>query len=365
MVESFDVGSLPFVGDFKKFLEGAERYGSSVDDSTKYFESRVVKGLLDKAGAGVDVPNYPQFRDMNEMFLETIKGVEKVKGGYMETDVLSLKEGREHIAEVAAIKRCSREVYEKIEKPVRLKVCVTGPYTLSTLFVYREKGLFGRIGNVISQVVENNVFREKYGSLSLVSLDEPVFGLMDDPLMDRGSEGRENLRKSWESIFQKAVSKDVQTCLHLHSTADELFWEVKSLNIIETHVEAPLYQAKKTKERLESTDKFVKASVCIVDFDRLIKDRIIATSKEKMSELVINQRVAEVWKEILGGKLDPTIFLEGVKLMKERLFKILDRFGVERVPYAGPECGLRGFPTYESALECLRRASKAARNTIL
>jgi len=41
-----------------------------------------------------------------------------------------------------------------------------------------------------------------------------------------------------------------------------------------------------------------------------------------------------------------------------RLRRAVERFG-ERVAYAGPECGLRGFPTYESALECLRRVARA------
>jgi len=362
MVESYDAGSLPFAGDVKKFLEGAKRYGSSLNDSVKYFEGKVVEGLLDKVRTGIDVPNYPQFRDMSEMFLGLIDGVEKVKGGYLETDVLSVKEGKEHLPEVLAIRRFSQEIYEKIGSPLRLKVCVTGPYTLSSLFLYKDNEVFSRIGNVISQIVENNIFSEKHVSVGLVSVDEPVFGLLDDPLMDRGSEGRENLRKSWEFIFDKAKSKGAETCLHLHNTADQLFWEVRSLSIIESHLDDPLYQSKKTKDLLESTDKFLKASICVVDFDRLIKDHVVAASQQKMGELTVGQRVAEVWKEIAGGKIDPTVFLESVESMKERLTKIVERFGVERVPYAGPECGLRGFPTYECALECLRRVSKAVKD---
>jgi len=45
--------------------------------------------------------------------------------------------------------------------------------------------------------------------------------------------------------------------------------------------------------------------------------------------------------------------------MKNRLVKVVERFGAERVPYAGPECGLKGYPTYETAIECLRRVSSA------
>jgi len=252
-------------------------------------------------------------------------------------------------------------VYEKKGEPFEVKICVTGPYTLSSLFLYRDKEIFSRLGNIISQIVENNVFSEKHGKVSLVTVDEPVFGLQDDPLIDFGSEGRENLRKAWESIFHKAKSKNAQTLLHLHSTADELFWEIKSLNAIDSHVDDPLYQMKETNERLELTDKFLKASITISHFDTLIKNRITTTSRQKMTELAINERIAETWTDIISRKMDPKIFLENLDIMKKRLVEIVSRFGVERVPYAGPECGLKGFPTYECALECLRRVSSAVK----
>jgi len=196
----------------------------------------------------------------------------------------------------------------------------------------------------------------------LVAVDEPVFGLQDDPLIDFGSEGRENLRKAWESIFHKAKSKNAQTLLHLHNTADELFWEVKSLNVVDCHVDDPFYQMKRTRERLESTDKFLKASISISLFDTLIKNRIITTSRQKITELAVNERIAEAWKGITSRKIEPEIFLENLDIIKKRLVEIVSRFGVERVPYAGPECGLKGFPTYECALECLRRVSSAVKS---
>ncbi len=192
-------------------------------------------------------------------------------------------------------------------------------------------------------------------------MDEPVFGLLDDPMIDYGSEGRENLRKAWETVFHKVKSKNVQTLLHLHNTADELFWEVESLNIIDSHVDDPIYQMKKTKERLETTDKFLKASICTVEFDTLIRRRIVETSRQKMTEPATNEKIAEAWTSINGQKTDPEIFLENVDLMEKRLAEVIGRFGAERVPYAGPECGLKGFPTYECALKCLRRVSSTVK----
>jgi len=362
MIKSCDIGSLPFIGDTKKFLEGATRFGLlPIDDSAKYFEEKVIEAFLDKVAVGINVPNYPQFRDMSEMFLEMMDGVERVKGGYIETKIPSLKMDRSHIPEVTAIKRNSQMILEKKGESFEVKLCVTGPYTLSSLFLYRNNEIFSRLGNTISQIVENNIFSEKNGRVSLVAVDEPVFGLQDDPLIDYGSEGRENLRKAWESIFHKAKSKNAQALLHLHNTSDELFWEAKSLDVIDSHVDDPIYKMKKTKERLESADKFLKASICTVDFDTLIKNRIMATSQRKITESTINERIAEAWASIASRKTNPEIFLENVDLVRERLVEIAARFGVERVPYAGPECGLKGFPTYECALECLRRVSGAVK----
>ncbi|MDH5419799.1 MAG: hypothetical protein OEY39_01865 [Candidatus Bathyarchaeota archaeon] len=363
MIKSCDAGSLPFVGDIEKFLEGATRFGfHPVEDSVKFFEKMVVEGFLDKVGVGIDVPNYPQFRDMSEMFLAMVDGVERVKGGYLETKILSVKADRSHIPEVMVIEKNSHMIYEKKGGPFEVKVCVTGPYTLSSLFLHRDNEIFSRLGNTISQIVENNVFSEKRGKVGLIALDEPVFGLQDDPLIDFGSKGRENLRKAWESVFHKAKSKNAQTLLHLHNTADELFWDIKSLDVIDSHVDDPIYQMKKTKEGLESTDKFLKASISVADFDTLIKKRIITTSRQKMTELAINERIAEAWTGITSRKTDPEIFLEKLDIMKKRLVEIVDRFGIERVLYAGPECGLKGVPTYKCALECLRRVSSAVKS---
>jgi methionine synthase II (cobalamin-independent) len=205
--------------------------------------------------------------------------------------------------------------------------------------------------------VESSIFNNKYGRVSLVSVDEPVFGLQDDALIDFGSEGRENLRRAWESIFHKIKSNNSQSMIHLHSTANPLFWDIESLDLIESHVDDPFIKMKKTGELLESRDKFLKASLALNDFDALIEERIVADSPTKMAESDVNERIADAWTEIKHGRINPETFLETVDLMKNRLVKVVERFGAERVLYAGPECGLKGYPTYETALECLRRVS--------
>ena len=119
----------------------------------------------------------------------------------------------------------------------------------------------------------------------------------------------------------------------------------------------PLYDSEATRGRLEETDKLLKASVCITIFDRLIEKDL--RSRGLRGEL--QQQVGETWSEIKRGRVDPHSFLEDSKLMHRRLRKLVDRFGPERVPYVGPECGLRSFPTYGCAIECLQRVSEAAK----
>jgi 5-methyltetrahydropteroyltriglutamate--homocysteine methyltransferase len=368
VIKSCDSGSLPVVGEFGKFLDGANSYNTArSSEAVEYFEMQLVKSYLDKLRVGVEVPNYPQFRDMNEMFLSMIDGIEKVDAGYIETKPLSLKSGNQKIPEVAALEKHSQMIqyaYSLIKgcnSPFEVRVCITGPYTLSSFFPYRDEQIFGRLANIIVKVLESNLFSNAFGKTSVVSVDEPLFGLMDDPRIDFGQNGRENLHRAWEKICKTIRTKNAQTMLHLHSTSNELFWDVDSLQVIDSHVGDPLHTMNKTKRLLESKDKFLKASITVNDFDKLIKAKITADSPQKLAETDVNEKIASTWTDIKNGRVDPDLFLETVDGMKNRLKQVVERFGEERILYAGPECGLKGYPTYANALECLRRVAVAVK----
>ncbi len=362
MIESCDAGSMPFISDINRFLAGAQDYGQVTNESTLLFEDKVVSVFIDKAKAGINVPNYPQFRDMTQMFIDMIDGLAKVNGGYIETATLTPKTEKGLIPEAQAIKNHSGNIHEKLGQPYKLRICITGPYTISSLFAYKDKNTFTRLGNVLAQIAEANIFNNKHGGTKLVSVDEPVFGFIDDPLLDHGSEGRENLLKAWETIMQKIGAKGAQTCLHLHNTSDELFWQTNSMNIIESHVNDQLYQTKRTKEQLEATDKFLKASIAITDFDQLIRYQIINAAIQELNDAALNEKIADVWKNLKAEGANPATYLESTETMKQRLKDAIERFGENRITYAGPECGLRSFPTYESALECLKRTSETTKH---
>ena len=315
----------------------------------------LLQALVDKLRAGVDIPNYPQFRDMNQMFLKLLRGVIRRGDAYISYGVTARPKAS--IPEVEVIKRNLSLIQDEAEIDyLRMKLCVTGPYTLSLQFSYRDGSLMEELAAALSRILEASIFKVRRGETALLAVDEPTFGLVDDPLLDRGSEARESLLKSWEKIFSTASSKGLETIIHLHDTSDLLYLEVEHLDIVESHVDDPLYSDDRIIGSVLKAGKRVKASISRSDFDALIAQRLnIPAGSEE-----VPSRVGEVWSEIRRGRLRAVDFLEDVELMERRLRLIVERFGAENVPYAGPECGLKGFPDYDSALEVLRRVSEVA-----
>ena len=361
MITTHDVGSFPQKVESSLLWNGARASQSVLSlvgtpgDVSKVFEDEIVVAFSDKLRAGIDIPNYPQYRDMNQMFLEMIRGIEKADGGYIVTGDISSKQGAS-IPEVDVLKRNVSRIKGLAEvDDFRMKICVTGPYTLASFFQSKDPNLFEKLGQAIARITSNSLFSTRGAEVKLLWIDEPVLGFLNDPLLDYGSEGRDILRGAWEAICCEASAKDVETGIHLHNTSDSLFWEVEHLNIVESHVDDPLYSSMSTKRLLKETDKCMKASISITIFDNLIENKL----REKGEHEDLLQQVADKWREINNKVVDPNIFLETSELMLARLRKIINYFGLEYVQYAGPECGLKSFPTYESSIECLRRISRA------
>ncbi|OGD55322.1 hypothetical protein A3K78_06900, partial [Candidatus Bathyarchaeota archaeon RBG_13_52_12] len=301
---------MPLKGQRYEFLEGAKRtqtlaqytgYGEGLS-YVKSFEDRVVSGLVDKIRAGIDVSTYPQYRDMNEMFLSMIKGLTKTPRGYLASRKLNVDPGK-MIPEVYAVRSHLSEVSEASGVgDVRLKICVTGPYTLSRFFAVRPPELFTELAGLLSEVTSSSIFKVKRGETVLVSLDEPAFGLVDDPILDPGHPGRESLRKAWEEVTYAAKSRGVETMIHLHSTTDRLMWEVENLDIISSHVSDPVYGAA-TNRLLAETGKRLSVSVATTSYEELLaKD---AETPEDISHL---------WEKIRRGETDPSTHLDSTRV---------------------------------------------------
>ena len=363
MLDIYDIGSLPLRVEESAIYEGARKSGSLLslvgvsDESSKLFEEEVVAAFTDKLKAGLTVPNYPQFRDMNEMFFELLRGMEKTEAGYVALRSITAKPGSS-IPEVDVLRENASRIRDETGvESLRVKACVTGPYTLASFFQGKNAKLFEDLGHSLADIVSRSIFDTRHGEVALVCIDEPVLGFLNDPLLDYGSEGREALVRAWEEICIAATSRGSEASIHLHDTSDDLFWEVEHLSLIQAHIGDPLYSQDATSRRLEETGKRLKASIFHNQFDTLIE----ADIKARGVEDDLQQRVGDTWTQIKKGEVDPMVFLEDVEVGLKRLRKVIERFGVENVPMVGPECGLAGWPSYDTAMECLRRTAEAAK----
>ena len=357
-IPTYDVGSMPFPGDFKIYLEGLSRFreGRKTVESD-FFERSTVKVFLDKLKAGLTIPNYPQFRDMNEMFLEAFEGLVKVGETYV-MESPRVKSGFAAIPEVQVLRKHGRELAELSGRDkVRLKVCITGPYTLINFFYEKDAEALLTLGRLLAEIVRENLFKDKFIEVSLLSVDEPLVGCLSEPGLNYGEPGREALIKALGAVCWEASSRGVETALHLHETGNDFFWEIENLDVVEGHVDDHIYRSEAAKRKAERAGKRFKVSIAVTDFDALLTEALKGKLKPGESA---EQALGEIWSAIRRGNVNPEGFLEPVEVLEGRLKASL-RFLGGLVAYAGPECGLKSFPTYECALECLRRVAEASR----
>ena len=356
---SSDIGSLPARIETDIIRSGARKANSLLpflgvnNEDYVDFEEAVVSSFIDKLNVGVDIPNYPQFRDMNEMYFELMDGIERFDGALHVVNGIRAKSGAA-IPETEALRREAREIKSSSGRDrVRIKVCVTGPYTLASFFQFKTPGLYLELAEALADILEASLFSNGSAEISHLSVDEPVLGFMNDPLLDYGSDGREALRKAWDKVLYVAKSHSVNTSMHLHDTSENLFWDAEYLDVVASHVGDPLYSQESVKERLEETDKRLWVAIGVTQFDTLIENYYKAQGFTGN----IPEKIGEVWTGIRKATIDPYLFLEDTGLMRKRLDGVSDFFGSERIAYVSPECGLNSFPKYGVAMECLERAS--------
>ncbi len=307
-----DIGSFPLP-------EGITREWAEKNYRTREYEEMVKRTYLMKLKAGVELPNYPQFRDMNRMFLEPMKSEESQEEPYL------VKKEHARIPEVEAL------IKMEIEK---LRVCITGPFEL----YYTEFGgvIYDDVLEKISTSVLRFIENLDESIVKCISLDEPSLGTNPElqPTQDQ-------IEIAYGKI---SFGGDVQ--IHLHSP---LFYteilEVESVNVI------GIESARDEKamdfvdaEDLESHDKFLRVGIARSDIDGIIA--------EYNSKHGVN-----VWGDE-DGVMKAIDEIENPEKIEKRLRRAMDLFG-DRLKYIGPDCGLFSFPLQRSALKLLENIKEA------
>ncbi|HEX7628479.1 MAG TPA: methionine synthase [Candidatus Methanoperedens sp.] len=322
-----DIGSFPLPkGINREWVEQAQKNNDpELPDILK-------AAMQQKIDAGVDVPTYPQFRDMNQMFLEIINDESA------QEEPLIVRKDRARIMELSAMEDVGAQYFNKTGQKLNIRLCVTGPVELylKQFGGTAYKDVLNAFATSIDRFISNSIDNAKNFRIAVISIDEPSIGI-NPQIMFNDSDMIEALTLATRT----SGSNKIDTEIHLHSPLHyKLICRVPSIGIIGVESAAnPSYLDLIDKKDLEDYDKFLRIGVSRTDIFGMA-----AVLNEKYN--------TNVWKE--PAKLDEiTAQMETPNIIAKRLQKAFSIFG-DRIKYAGPDCGLGSWPSQELASNLLK-----------
>ncbi len=332
-----DVGSFPLPSNIdSKFFEetyraarkaiiGGERHeeDKSLIDS---FRSIVVDSFLKKVEAGLDVVTYPQHYDMNKQLTDPLRESMNA-GAYLiarESAVLP---------EVQTINSEAKRLYEETGRNIKLKVCIIGPIELylKEMGPVVHKDILQIFAQNVKQFAQNSILNSKYIETVAVSLDEPSFGFQDI------NTDRETIQDTFEKAFDfQGVTRQIH--LHSPSRITDLL-NVGNIDVLSIEYAAtPRNIDSVSRSMLDQADKQIRVGVSRTD---------------------VNSIVAELYEKGVEKPKAEQLVEDG-KIIRKRFETAANRFG-DRMTFTGPDCGLGGWPTQESAQLLLTRTVEAVK----
>lgn len=327
MVFADDVGSFPLPPwinekDFRELYRKALHSNKEGEESRRMLKGVVLESFEAKLGSGLDVVTYPQHYDMYAQFLEPIEIYQE------EPYLVSEKAAR--LIEVELIKENAKELYEKLGKKIELKACVTGAIELYLSTEYGKnvyKDILENLAKSVNRFLKSALIKNKYIETKAVSIDEPSLGYAD--LLNVKKEDITDILE----ISAANINTHVQ--LHLHSLkAADIFLQAKNVSIVTAeYASSPKNIELVSKRDLDAHDKFIRVGIARTDIDSIIA-------------------------EFLEKGVEPNIkmLIDEKEEIKRRFEKAKEKFQ-ERLLFAGPDCGLRSWPSQEAAGELLKRVS--------
>ncbi len=322
-----DIGSYPLPKDIKKdWVPGA------VKRRDPKFLGILKDAMRQKIDAGIDVPTYPQYQDMNQQFLGIINDETCME------EPLLVRKDRARIIELEAIEDVGSEYHKKTGTKLNVRVCVTGPVELymkqfgSTAYT----DVLNNFAVSIDRFISNSIDNARSFRISTVSIDEPSIGI-NPQIMFNDSD----LTSALEKAAKSASSHKLDTEIHLHSPLHyKMVCNVPSISIIGVESAAsPSYLDLIDKKDLEKYDKFLRIGVARTDIFN-------------MSSVLNEKHGINVWKD--QAKLEEILtVMETPEVIEKRLGKAHALFG-DRIKYAGPDCGLGSWPSQEMAFGLLK-----------
>ncbi len=328
-----DIGSYPLPeGISRDWIEQAVT--SRAEDERLF--GIISDTMEQKIAAGVEVPTYPQFQDMNRQYLRIINDPELTEAP------LLVKEPEAKILELEALLGLGAKYKKEHGKPLDIRVCVTGPVEL----YLKEFGgtSYGDVlltfAKSIDRFVKNSIRHSGDLNVATVSIDEPSIGINPQIMLND-----EDIIKALTVAGESAHQHGIDTEIHLHSPLNyKLVCQVPSINVIGVESAAsPSYLELIDRADLQVSDTFLRVGIARTDIFGLT-----AVLNEKYN--------TNVWKET--DKLTEVVTdMETPEVIAGRLANAYGMFG-DAIRYTGPDCGLGSWPSQALAQKLLSNTAK-------
>lgn len=327
-----DIGSFPLPpGRSRDWM----KEGLSRGKNDRELFTVISDAFRQKMEAGVDVPTYPQYQDMNEQFLSIIRDPARSE------EPFRVKQDAARIMELEAIEDLAGEYREEHGKKPDVRVCVTGPLEL----YLKEFGgteytdILNLLAESVDRFVSNSLSNARNFNIRTVSIDEPSIGINPQVMFDNNE-----LIAAMDIACSSAKKAGCDVEIHLHSPLHyTLACEARNIGIVGVESAAtPSYLELIDHKELEDSDTFLRVGIARTDIFNLV-----AVLNEKYN--------TNVWKD-QAHMQDIVTQMETPGIIAKRLQKAYSLFG-ESIRYAGPDCGLGSWPSQEMAAQLLRNVA--------
>lgn len=334
-----DISSFPLVRtDHNQYAQGAvDLEDGKHTIAAQYFQlvhNETFQKKYQALGTNLGVPCYIQSsyqRDMLNQFLDPIvrkgKGLQKQNNQYFwNGDKIHLPPTKAKIGELIALKAGAKSISKNLNVArINYRACITGPFELMIrlsrdmgIRIHYSEQLMDHFTQICAQYFSNAYFETKYLTPTILALDEPSIGVtgIEEFFVDSDSDMHlSHLIRCWNKIYD-TVPITCYRGIHLHASPYQRLSQAK-WNLLEAHMGV------------------VVAKKWLVEHDKYIRAAIMRTDGPSISEGV-DPKLA--WDNIQAGKFQS--YLQTQDDMRHHLKQAIDRYGIERVPFAGPECGL-------------------------
>ncbi len=308
-----DVGSYP--------LPKGVRLGSLSRDQ---YLQLVRDVLAQKRNAGVEVPTYPQFRNMIRMFMDLLEDPELTESPYL------IK--REH-AKIMEL--------EAVPPGQSVRVCVSGPIELY-ISAFGATNYTDILYTLAESVARFLAEAKGEGRMVVASIDEPSLGMSSNIVFSE-----DEICRALEIASSPCLDMDCE--VHLHSPLyAECCARVPGINILGVESAAhPDYLKLIDKKVLDETDTYIRAGIARTD--------ILSMSAGLNEQYGIN-----LWDDMIRLERE-VLNMESPLVMEKRLEKAYTQFG-GRLRATGPDCGLGSWPSQDMAGKILANCADAVRS---